>query len=56
LDTLRVNMGKLDAGKPVITCCASGARSNLARNVLLKNGFTEVYNGGSWRTVQRILN
>lgn len=35
-------------GKTVITCCASGARSAAAKNVLQKSGIT-AYNGGGWR-------
>ena len=33
--------------KPVITVCASGARSGMAKRTLKANGI-EVYNGGSW--------
>ncbi len=36
----------LDPDKPVILYCASGARSNMAAQMLLANGFTEVYNLG----------
>lgn len=42
----------LDASKPIITCCASGIRSAQAKVVLKSNGFTEVYNGGGWRSLQ----
>ncbi len=38
--------------KPIITCCASGMRSASAKSMLKANGFTEVYNGGSWRSLQ----
>ncbi len=34
--------------KVVITCCASGMRSASAKSILKSNGYTEVYNGGSW--------
>ena len=33
--------------KPVITVCASGTRSGMAKRTLKANGI-EVYNGGSW--------
>jgi rhodanese-related sulfurtransferase len=36
----------------VILCCASGNRSGMAQQLLLRNGFIEVYNGGSWLDVQ----
>ena len=48
LDTLPAGLGKLDKTRPVITCCASGMRSAAARGILQKQGFSEVYNGGSW--------
>lgn len=32
----------------VITCCASGMRSSLAKRILSTNGYQVVYNGGSW--------
>lgn len=37
--------------KPIILCCASGNRSGQATTYLKQQGFTEVYNGGSWLTV-----
>jgi len=40
--------------KPVITVCLSGSRSAAARSVLASAGI-EVYNGGPWRTFQKIL-
>lgn len=44
-----------DKSKPVITCCASGMRSASAKNVLQANGFTNVINGGSWRSLNNKL-
>ena len=43
------------ANKPVIVCCNSGSRSSIAVQVLKANGLKEVYNGGSWENVLRIL-
>ncbi len=48
LNTLSSQLSKLKKDKPVITCCASGMRSASAKGILKQNGFTEVYNGGSW--------
>ncbi|MBY0477349.1 MAG: rhodanese-like domain-containing protein [Chitinophagaceae bacterium] len=42
-------------GKPVITCCASGMRSGSATSVLKQAGI-EVYNGGSWVSLNNKLN
>jgi rhodanese-related sulfurtransferase len=53
VDQLANNLHKLkDKTKPVITCCASGMRSASAKSILQSNGFTEVYNGGGWSSLQ----
>jgi rhodanese-related sulfurtransferase len=53
VDTLSSNLSKLkDKSKPVITCCASGMRSAAAKNILKSNGYTDVYNGGAWSSLQ----
>ncbi|MBL7694384.1 MAG: rhodanese-like domain-containing protein [Ferruginibacter sp.] len=53
LDQLQGNLSKLkDKNKPVITCCASGMRSASARAILKSNGYSEVYNGGGWASLQ----
>lgn len=41
-----------DKNKPIITCCASGMRSGVAKNILKSKGYTQVYNGGSWIGLQ----
>jgi len=53
LNTLPMQMAKLKKDKPVITCCASGMRSGSARSTLLANGFSEVYNAGSWFNLKK---
>lgn len=40
--------------KPVITVCLSGGRSSAARTVLASAGI-EVYNGGPWYSLQKII-
>jgi len=55
LDSLSKSISKLKKDKPVITCCASGMRSSAAKGILLNHGFAEVYNGGSWISVQQKL-
>ncbi len=53
VDTLNNNLSKLkDKNKPIITCCASGMRSASAKSILKSNGYTEVYNGGGWSSLQ----
>lgn len=44
-----------DKNKPIITCCASGMRSASAKNILQSNGYTQVYNGGGWSSLQNKL-
>lgn len=49
LDNLSAKINKLGPkSRVIITCCASGMRSASAKQILLSNGFTTVYNGGSW--------
>lgn len=40
---------------PVVFCCASGARSSTAASMMKQKGLKEVYNGGSWEHVLKIL-
>ncbi|WP_348810744.1 rhodanese-like domain-containing protein [Flavobacterium maritimum] len=56
VDTLRNNLSKLkDKNQPIITCCASGMRSASAKSILKSNGYTNVYNGGGWSSLQSKL-
>ena len=48
LQNLEADLSKIKKNKPVITCCASGARSASAKIILKANGYSEVYNGGRW--------
>ena len=53
LDKIGSNLPMLKKkNKPIITCCASGMRSASAKSILKSNGFTEVYNGGAWSSLQ----
>lgn len=55
VDNLPQNIKKLNKNKPIITCCASGARSGSAKRFLKSNGFEQVYNGGSWQSLKKYL-
>jgi phage shock protein E len=55
VQTLGSNLSKLKKDRPIITCCASGMRSASAKSILQSNGFNEVYNGGSWASLQNKL-
>lgn len=47
------NPAKIPANKPVVVYCLSGARSGMAQQILVANGFTDVRNFrsgiGVWR-------
>ena len=49
LHKLNDHLNKLKSkSTPIITCCASGARSASALSFLRSKGYSQVYNGGSW--------
>ncbi len=54
LDLLPDNIKKLKGKEhPIVTCCASGMRSGSAKSFLKAQGFTHVYNGGSWHSLKK---
>ncbi len=56
VDQLRNNLSKLkDKNKPIITCCASGMRSSSAKSILISSGYSSVFNGGGWTSLQNKL-
>lgn len=56
VDQLPTNLSRLaDKNVAIITCCASGMRSGVAKGILKSNGYTKVYNGGSWTGLQNKL-
>lgn len=52
-DTSIKKIKKVNA--PIIVCCASGMRSASAASILKQNGIKEVFNGGSWFKVDRLM-
>jgi len=55
LDELEYEIDQLKAlGKPIITCCRSGARSERAKDILEENGLNAI-NGGPWENVESYL-
>ena len=42
-------------GKPLIVCCSNGDRSSYAILILKSHGFNEVYNGGNWVDLKKII-
>jgi len=53
LDSLKKRIPALKKDVAVITCCASGLRSKVAKSILKSNGIKEVYNGGSWHKLKQ---
>jgi phage shock protein E len=52
LNVLSGNMSKLKKDGAIITCCASSMRSASAKRTLKSSGFSQVYNGGGWMSLQ----
>lgn len=53
VNILSNNLAQLkDKNKTIITCCASGMRSASAKSILKSNGYSQVYNGGGWSSLQ----
>jgi len=53
LDQIKAKAAELKkTGKPIITCCRSGARSGMAKSQLASAGI-EVYNGGAWNALNQ---
>jgi rhodanese-related sulfurtransferase len=48
VNRLTENLSKLKKDKVIITCCASGSRSGVARKILKSNGYMQVHNAGPW--------
>ena len=46
IDELEGRIDELDQNNPIIVYCRSGVRSNRAANILIENGFSEVYDMG----------
>ena len=44
-----------DKNQHIITCCASGMRSGMAKGVLKGKGYKNVYNGGSYISLNNKL-
>lgn len=56
LNNISAHYSSLNKNKTIITCCASGMRSARAKRILKSNGYTKVHNGGSWISLQNIIN
>ena len=56
VDRIAANAERIkNMNRPVVFCCASGMRSANAANIMKQKGLKEVYNGGSWYNVLKII-
>ncbi len=53
LDQFQARIKEIDPGRPVLLCCASGARSGLAKLILERAGHQQVHNAGPWTRLQQ---
>jgi phage shock protein E len=51
LDTLTQHLNKFKDKKQIVVFCRSGNRSSSAKNILERNGFKNVTDGGTWHNV-----
>jgi rhodanese-related sulfurtransferase len=56
LNLIPENIETLKKMQPLVLCCAAGVRSGKAMEFLKFNGLNQVYNGGSWQDVEKMLN
>ena len=55
LGQIQSHLAKFKGKKAVVVFCQSGMRSGQAARILKQNGIENVYNGGSWRSVDQIV-
>lgn len=56
IESLMDSLALLDQSEEIIVVCRSGNRSRKAKRLLIDNGFNKVYDGGSWKNVEKVLN
>jgi rhodanese-related sulfurtransferase len=56
VDRLPINAERLkNMNRPIIFCCDSGFESSMAVKMLRERGAKEVYNGGSWANLAKLV-
>lgn len=56
LDKLPSQLSKFKNKKNIVVFCRSGNRSGQAKSILEQNGFQNVFNGGTWQSVNQMTN
>jgi len=52
LDRVEQSLDQFKGKGPVVVFCRSGMRSSQAKDILVRNGYKDVVNGGSWENVR----
>lgn len=56
VDRIKANAERLKESKlPIVLCCSTGDRSSTALQLLKAKGVKEVYNGGNWERLLRMI-
>jgi phage shock protein E len=56
IDRIKGSIGRIkDLKKPVILCCSAGVQCREAAEILRAAGVTQVYNGGDWQSLWRLI-
>ncbi len=56
VDRIAVSVDRLKAAnRPIIVCCNTGERSSIAVKQLKSKGVKNVYNGGNWEDVVKLM-
>lgn len=55
LNNLEAGYALLDSNKVYITCSSKGLRSVTAKRILREKGFEQVYNGGDWFELEKVV-
>lgn len=56
LNKVNNQLKKFKGKKNIVLFCASGARCSQAKIILENNSIENVYDGGTWRNINRIIN
>src|SRR5690554_787092 len=56
LEELIHDFSQFENKESIVLFCRSGARSGYAQGFLQQNGFKNVYNGGTWQSVEELVN
>ena len=55
LDQISQNLSKFNSKNQIVVFCRSGMRSSQAKSILNQNGFTNVTNGGTWKSINDLV-